>query len=57
MASAQCLIGLEAIEMLDEQCYPESARGLAQSKTLSRGLEALEESEAFWSAAVICRFT
>jgi len=35
----------------------ESARGLAQSKTLARGPGALEGREASWSAAVPCRFS
>jgi hypothetical protein len=34
----------------------ESARGLAQSRTLTRGPGALEGREASWSAAVPCRF-
>jgi hypothetical protein len=39
--------------------YPraESARGLAQSKTLARGPGALGGREASWSAAVPCRFS
>jgi hypothetical protein len=64
--------GLEATEMhyafwsaavicrftwMSNVTLPQSARGLAQSKTLPRGSGAIEMLYASWSAAVICRFT
>jgi hypothetical protein len=38
-------------------CAPQSARGLAQSKTLRVVWASLENARAFWSAAALRRFS